>query len=149
MINTINHQFSSVAQLCPNLCDPMNRSTPGLPVHHQFLEFIQTHAHQVGDTIQPSLGKCKSKPQCMPMTVSCWWWQKPSKYCKVIILQLKCKRRCKIWSKYALLVMHLKKMIILIQKGIKSCVHYSPIYKSQCMETTCVHHWMNEWMKTM
>ena len=47
-------QFSSVTQLCPTLCDPMNRSTPGLPVHHQLLEFTQTHAHQVGDAIQPS-----------------------------------------------------------------------------------------------
>ena len=37
------HQFSSVAQLCPTLCDPMNRSTPGLPVHHQLPEFTQTH----------------------------------------------------------------------------------------------------------
>ena len=47
-------QFSSVTQLCPTLCDPMNRSTPGLPVHHQLLEFTQTHAHRVGDAIQPS-----------------------------------------------------------------------------------------------
>ena len=47
-------QFSSVTQLCPTLCHPMNHSTPGLPVHHQLLEFIQTHAHQVGDAIQPS-----------------------------------------------------------------------------------------------
>ena len=38
-------QFSSVAQSCPTLCDPMNRSTPGLPVHHQILEFTQTHVH--------------------------------------------------------------------------------------------------------
>ena len=47
-------QFSSVAQSCPTLCDPMNRSTPGLPVHHQLLEFTQTHVHQVSDAIQPS-----------------------------------------------------------------------------------------------
>ena len=47
-------QFSSVAQLCPTLRDPMNHSTPGLPVHHQLPEFTQTHAHQVGDAIQPS-----------------------------------------------------------------------------------------------
>ena len=47
-------QFRSVAQLCPTLCDPMNRSTPGLPVHHQFPESTQTHVHWVGDTIQPS-----------------------------------------------------------------------------------------------
>ena len=47
-------QFSSVAQLCPTPCDPMNRSTPGLPVYHQLPEFTQTHVHQVGDAIQPS-----------------------------------------------------------------------------------------------
>ena len=47
-------QFSSVAQSCLTLCDPMNRSMPGLPVHHQLLEFTQTHIHWVGDAIQPS-----------------------------------------------------------------------------------------------
>ena len=47
-------QFSSVAQSYLTLCNPMNRSTPGLPVHHQLPEFIQTHVHQVGDAIQPS-----------------------------------------------------------------------------------------------
>ena len=47
-------QFSSVAQSCLTLCDPMNRSTPGLPVHHKLLEFTQTHAHLVSDAIQPS-----------------------------------------------------------------------------------------------
>ena len=46
--------FSSVAQLCPTPCDCMNRSMPGLPVHHQLLEFSQTHVHRVGDAIQPS-----------------------------------------------------------------------------------------------
>ena len=47
-------QFSSVAQSCPTLCDPMNCRTPGLPVHHQLPEFTQTHVHQIGDAIQPS-----------------------------------------------------------------------------------------------
>ena len=47
-------QFSSVAQSCPTLCDPMNCSTPDLPVHHQLLEFTQTHVHRVSDAIQPS-----------------------------------------------------------------------------------------------
>ena len=47
-------QFSSVAQSCPTLCDPMDRSKPGLPVHHQLLEFTQTHVHWVSDAIQPS-----------------------------------------------------------------------------------------------
>ena len=47
-------QFSSVAQSCPTLCDPVDCSTSGLPVHHQFLEFTQTHVHWVSDAIQPS-----------------------------------------------------------------------------------------------
>ena len=47
-------QFSSVAQSCPTLCDPMNRSTPGLPVYHQLPEFTQTRFHRVSDAIQPS-----------------------------------------------------------------------------------------------
>ena len=48
------YQFSSVDQLCPTLCDPMNGRTPGLPVHHQLPEFTETHVHQVSDAIQPS-----------------------------------------------------------------------------------------------
>ena len=50
----ISVQFSSVAQSCPTLCDPMNHSTPGLPVYHQLLEFTQTYVHRVGNAIQPS-----------------------------------------------------------------------------------------------
>ena len=47
-------QFSSVTQSSPTLCDPMNRSTPGLPVHHQLPEFTETHVHRVSDAILPS-----------------------------------------------------------------------------------------------
>jgi len=47
-------QIRSVAQSCPTLCDPMNRSTPGLPVHHQLPEFTEAHVHRVNDAIQPS-----------------------------------------------------------------------------------------------
>ena len=47
-------QFSSIAQSCRTLCDPMDCSTPGLPIHHQLPEFPQTHVHWVGDAIQPS-----------------------------------------------------------------------------------------------
>ena len=53
-LSSVYVQFSSVAQSCPTICDPMNLSTPGLPVHHQLPEFTQTHVHQVGDAIQPS-----------------------------------------------------------------------------------------------
>ena len=48
------HQFSSVAQSCPTLCDPMDCSTPGFPVHHQLLELTQIHVHRVSNAIQPS-----------------------------------------------------------------------------------------------
>ena len=54
IISTLSVQFSSVSQSCPTLCDPLNHSTPGLPVHHQLPEFTQTHVHQVSDAIQPS-----------------------------------------------------------------------------------------------
>ena len=50
----LEYQFSSVAKSCLTLCNPMNCSTPGLPVHHQLPESTQTHIHQVGDAIQPS-----------------------------------------------------------------------------------------------
>jgi len=54
VVNPASDQIRSVAQSCPTLCDPMNRSTPGLPVHHQLPEFTQTHVHRVSDAIQPS-----------------------------------------------------------------------------------------------
>ena len=47
------NQFSSLTQSCQTLCDPVNRSTPGLPVHHQLPEFTQTHVHRFSDAIQP------------------------------------------------------------------------------------------------
>ena len=53
LINRVSVQFSSVAQLCPTLCDPMDCSIPGFPVHHQLPELAQTHVHRVGDAIQP------------------------------------------------------------------------------------------------
>ena len=53
-IKRVQYQIRSVTQSCPTLCDPMNCSTPGLPVHHQLPEFTQTHVHQVSDAIQPS-----------------------------------------------------------------------------------------------
>ena len=61
-------QFSSVAQLCPTLCDPMNCSMPGLPVHQKLLEFTLTHVHRVGDAIQqshPSVIPFSSCPQSL------------------------------------------------------------------------------------
>ena len=61
-------QFSSVAQSCPTLWNPVNHNTPGLPVHHQLLEFTQTNIHRVSDAIQPShpLSFASSCPQSLP-----------------------------------------------------------------------------------
>ena len=55
-------QFSPVTQSCLTLCDPMNRSMPGLPIHHQLLEFTQTHVHWVDDAIQPSYPLASPSP---------------------------------------------------------------------------------------
>ena len=62
------NQFNLVTQSWPTLCNPMNRSTPGLPVHHQLPEFTQTHVHRVSDAIQPSssIVPFSSCPQSLP-----------------------------------------------------------------------------------
>ena len=62
------YQFSLVTQLCPTLCDPMNRSAPGFPVHHELLEFTQTHAHWVGDAIQPSYPLSSPSPPALNLS---------------------------------------------------------------------------------
>ena len=66
-IYTMEHsvQFSSVTQMCPTLCDPMNRSTPGLPVHHHLPDFTQTHVHRVSDAIQPSHPQSSPSPPAL------------------------------------------------------------------------------------
>ena len=60
--------LSSVAQSCPTLCDPMSCSTPGLPVHHQFPEPTQTHAHRVSDAIQPSYPLSSPSPPALNLS---------------------------------------------------------------------------------
>ena len=62
-------QFSSVAQSCPTLGDPMNRTTPGLPVHHRLLEFTQNHVHRVGNAIQRSHAVIPSPPSPIPPSI--------------------------------------------------------------------------------
>ena len=61
-------QVSSIAQLCPTLFDPMDYSTPGLPVHHQLPEFTQTHVHWVGDAIQPSHPLSSPSPPALSLS---------------------------------------------------------------------------------
>ena len=69
IITTNSSHFSSVAQSCPILCDPMNCSTPGLPVHHQLPEFTQTHVHRVSDAIQPSHPLSSPSPPQIPLSI--------------------------------------------------------------------------------
>ena len=64
----IGFQFSSVVQSCLTLCDPMNRSTPDLPVHHQLLESTQTHVHRAGDAIQPSQSLSPPSPPALNLS---------------------------------------------------------------------------------
>ena len=74
----VKAQFSSVAQSCPTLCDPMNRSTPGLPVHHQLPESTQTHVYQVGDAIQPSHPLSSPSPPALNLSQHQGLFQKVS-----------------------------------------------------------------------
>ena len=65
---SIHSQFSSVAQSSPTLCDPMDYSTPGFPVHHHLLELTQTHVHLVSDAIQPSHPLPSSSPPALNLS---------------------------------------------------------------------------------
>ena len=69
-ISSVQYQIRSVAQSCPTLCNPMNCSPPGLPVHHQLPEFTQTHVHRVSDTISSSVVPFSSCPQSLPASQS-------------------------------------------------------------------------------
>ena len=68
MIFHFSIQFSSVTRSCPTLCDPMNRSMPGLPVHHHLLESTQTHVHWVSDAIQPSYPLSSPSPPALNLS---------------------------------------------------------------------------------
>ena len=84
-------QFSSVTQSCPTLCYPMNRSTPGLPDHHQLPEFTQTHTHRVSDAIQPSHPLSSPSPPAFNLSQhqGLFKWVSPShQVAKVLELQL-------------------------------------------------------------
>ena len=64
-LNFQSVQFTSVTQSCLTLCDPMNCSTPGPPVHHQLLELTQTHVHRISDAIQPSHPRLSPSPPAL------------------------------------------------------------------------------------
>ena len=91
--NEWSHDISccSVTQSCLTLCDPMNHSTPGLPVHHQLLEFTQTHVHEVGDAIQPSHPLSSPSPPTFNLSQHqglFWWISSSHQVAKVLTLYL-------------------------------------------------------------
>ena len=81
-------QFSSVTQSCPTLCDPINRSMPGLPVHHQLPESTQTHIHQVSDAIQPSHPLLSPSPPALNLSQHQGLFQWVSSSVQVLYLML-------------------------------------------------------------
>ena len=85
-----NVQLSSAAQLCPILCDPMNRSTPGLPVHHQLPKFTQTHVHWIGDATQSSHPLSSPSPPALNLSQhqGLFKWVSSSYQAKVLQFQL-------------------------------------------------------------
>ena len=85
------HQIRSVAQSCPTLCDPMNRSMPGLSVHHHLLEFTQTHVHRVSDATQPSHPLSSPSPLAPNPSQHqslCQWVNSSHEVAKLLELQL-------------------------------------------------------------
>ena len=92
-------QFSSVAQSCSTLCDPVNQNTPGIPVHHQLLEFTQTHVHWVGDAIQPSQPLLSPSPPAFSLSQDqglFQWVRSSHQVAKVLEFQL--QRRSFQWT---------------------------------------------------
>ena len=88
---SIIQNFSSVTQSCLTLCDPMNRSLPGHPVHHQLPEFTQTHVHWVSDAIQPSHPLSSPSPPALNLSQHqdlFKWVSSPHQVAKVLELQL-------------------------------------------------------------
>ena len=84
-------QFSSVTQSCTTLCDPMDCSTPDLPVHHKLPEFTQTHVHWVGDAIQPSHPLSSPSPPALNLSQHqglCQWVSSSHQVAKVLEFQL-------------------------------------------------------------
>ena len=91
ILTIYTYQFSSVTQLCLTLCDPMNHSTPSLPVHHRLPEFTQTHVHWVGDAIQPSHPLSSPSPPAPNPSQHqglCQWVNSSHEVAKVLEFQL-------------------------------------------------------------
>ena len=100
ILTICDDQFSSVAQSCLTLCNPMNRSMPGLPVHHQVPESTQTHVHQVSDAIQPSHPlSCPSPPALSHLILCCPLLLLPSIFPSIRVFSSESALRIR-WPKY-------------------------------------------------
>ena len=137
-------QFSSVQSLSRvRLCGPMNRSTPGLPVHHQLPEFIQTHAHRVSDAIQPSHPLSSPSPSSLNPSQHqglLKWVSSLHQVAKVLELQL--QHQSFQWIPKNPTPGHIPRQNCNSKRYMHPHVHSSTIYNSQDMETS-VHQQIN------
>ena len=143
---TVSVQFSSVGQSCLTLCDPMNHSTPGLPVHHQHLELTQTHIHWVGDAIQPShplLSPSPPAPNLSQHQGLFQWVNSSHEVAKVLEFQLQHQSRLVITflpRSKCLLISWLQSpsaVILDLRKTVSHCFHCFPIYLPWSDGTRC------------
>ena len=127
-------QFSSVSQSCLTLCNPMNRSMPGLPVYHQLPEFTQTHVHRVGDAIQPSHPlSSPSPPASNPSQHQrlFQWVNSSHEVAKVLEFQLQHQSFQWIFQNIHWFTLGLTALISLQSKGLSRVFSYTTVQKHQ------------------
>ena len=104
-------QFSSVAQLCPTLCSPMDHSTPGFPVHHQLPELAQTHVHWVGNAIHPSHPLSPPSPPAFNLSQHqglFQWVSSSNQVAKVLPLQPQLQHQCPLLGIQTCIVLYVQ-----------------------------------------
>ena len=144
-------QFSSVVQSCPTLCDPMNRSTPGLPVHHQLLEFTQTHVRWVSDAMQSSHPLLSPSPPALNLSQHQGLFQWVScSYQVAKVLEFQLQHQSFQWTPMTDLRMNWLDLLA-VQETLKSLLqhHSSKASILRCsafftVQLTSIHdHWKN------
>ena len=145
-------QFSSVTQSCPTLCDPMNHSVPGLPVHHQLPEFTQTHVHRVGDAIQPSHPLSSPSPPALNLSQHRGLFQWVSSLHQVAkVLELHLHHQSFQWNIQGWFPLRVIGLISMQSKGLSRVFSNTTVWKHQFFSTqpslwsnSPIHTWQLE-----
>ena len=133
---TYSVQFSSVTQLYPTLCDPMNCSTAGLPVHHQLPEFTQTHVYWVGDAIQPSHPLLSPSPTFnLSQHQGLFEWVSSS-YQVVIVLEFQLQHQSFQW-KFRLISFRMDWLDLLAVQRLSKVLSSTTVQKHQFFGAQC------------